>query len=119
MTQEHLVISEPDPLLRCLSWIAELLTGSVATSIAIAAVAILGFSFLQGRIDVHRAGRIAIACFLIFGAPTIAVALAQLAKPAAPVRVAVEAPPPPVIAPVPPRPPGYDPYAGAAVPVLH
>lgn len=100
-------------------WIAALLTGSVATAIAVIAIAAIGLAFLQGRIDARRACRTVLGCFIIFGAPSIAAALGALTEgemaPAARYPSVAE----PGIRPVlsVPAPAPYDPYAGASVPV--
>ena len=100
-----------------LGWIVDLLSGSLATAIAVLSVAMLGFAFLQGRLAVRQGTRVALGAFILFGAPTIAAALAGLAQ----LGQADTALPPPAPAasldPVPPPPPpNPDPYAGASLP---
>ena len=56
-------------------WGLALLTGSLSTSIAVVAIAGLGFAMLQGDIPVRRATRFVLGCFILFGAPMIAQAL--------------------------------------------
>lgn len=98
------------------SWLTGLATGSAATSIAVLAVAGLGFAMLRGRLELWHAGRVIIGCALLFSAVSLAHALyalsgqtGQNAPPAAP-----DAAPSPVPKFTPP--PAYDPYAGASVP---
>jgi type IV secretory pathway VirB2 component (pilin) len=109
-------------LTAALAWLQGTILGTVAASVAILAVAAVGFLMLTGRIDVRRAAQVVLGCFIIFGASTIAggivgaiqgrvgepeVARAALPPPPAP-------PPPPAAGQGPATP--YDPYAGAAVP---
>jgi type IV secretion system protein VirB2 len=102
-------------LVSAVQWIEQLLVGPLATIIATLAVAILGFLLLEGRVDWGRGARTILGCFLIFGAPVIAIGLLEPATANAPAWTKpvteLEVPPPT------PRPPEhYDPYAGAALP---
>jgi type IV secretory pathway VirB2 component (pilin) len=111
--------SAPNALTAALGWLEGTLLGTVATTIAIIAVASVGFLMLTGRIDVRRAGQVVFGCFIIFGASTIARGIIGMASGASP-DLAQAQPPPPVV----PQPPAYpqasstpyDPYAGAALP---
>lgn len=104
-------------------WLQALLLGSVATTIAVLAVASVGFLLLSGRIDLRRGAQVVFGCFILFGASTIATGIMRRiegtqstasaeALPAAspPLSVATTAQ-----AAHPDLP--YDPYAGAALPV--
>lgn len=103
-----------DHLLVATLWIRDVLLGSVATTVAIIAVATVGLAMLNGRVDVRRGMTIVIGCFVLFGAPVIATGLLRVA-PGQP--MAAPAPPPPRPLPTPASTPtAYDPYAGAAVP---
>ncbi|MFL9841149.1 TrbC/VirB2 family protein [Sphingomonas sp. ST-64] len=102
-------------LVAAAEWIQGTLLGTLATTIAVIAIAWIGLGMLTGRIDLRRGATIVLGCFVLFGAPTIAAGLMRLgdasvgraAEPIAP------APPAPIVtlSPVP-----YDPYAGASVP---
>jgi len=96
-------------------WVEHLLSGSIATVIAVLAVASIGFLMLQGRIDLYRAGRVVIGCFIVFSASTIAQGLISGVTGGPSVDMAVAgplpAPPPLEVEPV----PQADPYAGAAL----
>lgn len=59
-------------------WIDGILLGSIATSLAVIAVALLGFAMLIGRVSVRRALSVLLGCFLIFGARGIAEGLQSL-----------------------------------------
>lgn len=98
-------------------WMRDALLGTVASGLAVLAVAMIGFGMLTGRIAARRAIRVVLGCFVVFGATAIAAGMVGLATgvnagtASAP---AAETPPPlPKFTPPPPR----DPYAGASVPM--
>lgn len=94
-----------------------MLLGQVGTTIAILAMAGVGLAMLQGRMAVRQGTLVVLGCFILFGAPMIAQALAGLARGANdPPPIAIAAPPAPIAIPTPP-PPNPDPYAGASVPM--
>jgi type IV secretory pathway VirB2 component (pilin) len=102
-----------------LDWVQGTLLGSVATMLAVLAIASLGFAMLSGRLEVRRGLAVLIGCFILFGAPSIAKGLMGAAQNDS--NLAVGAPPPPPVyaQPQPSAAPpanAYDPYAGAAVP---
>lgn len=107
-----------------LQWLEGTLLGSVATAVAVIAVACVGILLLSGRIDVRRGAQVIFGCFILFGASTIAAGLMRAADDAASGRaVGAAAPLPaaPQTIPIPsPQPQEkavpYDPYAGAALP---
>lgn len=117
-------MGQPSVFGAALSWIVAALTGSIAVSLAVIAVALLGLSLLRGHVDMQRAVRVVIGCFLIFGAHAVAAGFMGLAghhvlahdEPSEPKIAAPPSPPPMPIAPPPSAPSGYDPYAGASVP---
>lgn len=104
------------------AWLQDILLGTVATSIAIVAIAAMGFGMLTGRINIRHGVSVILGCFILFGASSIVSSL----------RLAVggdyaEAPPPVIAAPPPaptptPRPnptkspQPVDPYPGASMP---
>lgn len=96
-------------------WIAQLLTGTLGTSIAVLTIAAVGLALLAGRMPVRRGISTIVGCFILFSSAEIAFGLTtgarELGGPAEIVDVPVIAPPP-VVAP----PAAYDPYAGASVP---
>ena len=101
---------------RAANWVAALLTGSIAVSIAVLAVAVIGFLLLQGRLPYMLAARVVLGCFVLFGAAGFGAALVDLGGGAAvPPAPAAEAP---RYAPVAPVAVSSDPYAGATVPDL-
>ncbi|MBU0832070.1 MAG: TrbC/VirB2 family protein [Alphaproteobacteria bacterium] len=122
----QIIYSLSDPaddsvLLAAVRWLEHTLLGTLATTVAIIAVAALGFMMLAGRVDYRRGATVILGCFILFGASTIAAGI-QSAQSAisgrdlsAESEVAQIDPPPPPVA-VPPQLPSYDPYAGASVP---
>lgn len=105
---------QPDALAGAIGWINALLTGSLATSLAILAIAGVGFAMLGGSISVRQGGRVILGCFLLFGANFIAHGLMGIGGKAASPENAL--PVSPTVAPHRPPAPQFDPYAGATVP---
>jgi type IV secretory pathway VirB2 component (pilin) len=108
-------------LVAAVSWLQDVLLGGVATSIAVIAVAAIGFGMLTGRVNIRHGATVVFGCFILFGASTIVDGLRYAAAGAG----GYESAPPMVVAP-PPSPPQsqptaapvpYDPYAGASVPI--
>lgn len=69
----YFVASAPSQsvLVAALGWIESVLLGSVATGVAVLAVAFLGFGMLTGRIDWRTGARVIVGIFILFGAPVI------------------------------------------------
>lgn len=111
-----------NPIVTAVGWIEGVALGSVATSIALIAVASIGFLMLGGRLPVRRGATVIMGCFILFGAPVIASGLLGSLQSRRDVPVHATSPPSPLAAaipkpaPVPTPAPSYDPYAGAAVP---
>jgi type IV secretion system protein VirB2 len=51
-------------------WMTGLLSGSLGVSLAVLAVAIVGFGALSGRLSLRRGGQTIIGVFVLFGAST-------------------------------------------------
>jgi len=102
-------------------WVEGTLLGTVATSVAVIAVAAIGLLLLSGRIDVRRAVQVIFGCFILFGASSIAAGIMHSATIGSNQLEPPPAPMPPVNRAVPseqpPKAVPYDPYAGAAMPV--
>jgi type IV secretory pathway VirB2 component (pilin) len=101
-------------------WLQGTLLGTVATAVAVIAVASVGVLLLSGRIDVRRGAQVIFGCFILFGASSIAAGITRAAESDGTSPQIIPPPPPPVYAApaakaqvksVP-----YDPYAGAALP---
>jgi len=115
-------LSFDNPIAAALEWLQAILLGSIATTVAVIAVASVGFLMLTGRVDIRRAAQVVIGCFILFGASSIAQGIIGGANSLAIQRdtsagagpTQVSAPPPPEPSHLPPK--TYGPYAGAAVP---
>jgi type IV secretory pathway VirB2 component (pilin) len=110
---------EPSVFAAAAAWIVATLTGSVATAVAIIAVACFGLMLMAGRIQRARVVQLIIGCFILFGARSIAAGIVGALSGNGEIRP-TPLRQPPVISPVAPRSVGpvspYDPYAGAALP---
>lgn len=106
-------------IVAAVQWLEGTLLGTIATTVAVIAVASVGFMALSGRVDLRRALTTILGCFVVFGASSI-VAGIQIAirdgewEDGRTSSVAVETSSP--LTDLPQRRPAYDPYAGAAVP---
>lgn len=111
---------QADALLTAVQWLRDTLLGSVASSIAVIAVASVGLGMLSGRLDWRRGARMVVGCFILFGAPSIAAGLMTLTSNSG-ADSANETVPPVLPTPLPTAaalpPASYDPYAGASVPI--
>jgi type IV secretory pathway VirB2 component (pilin) len=104
-------------LVAAVLWLEGTVLGTIATTIAIIAIAWVGLMMLLGRADIRYGLTVILGCFILFGAPTIAVGIRDflaggeqaLASP-----LPSERPPPEL--PSPPPPAHNDPYAGASLP---
>jgi type IV secretory pathway VirB2 component (pilin) len=109
-------------LVAAVQWLQGTLLGTVATTIAVIAVASVGLMMLSGRVSLRRAGEVILGCFILFGASAIAAGIQSAAGSAddaapdpMPVPLVVTPPaPPPVV--VPPPTIFVDPTGGVAVP---
>lgn len=59
------------PIVGALSWMQDTLLGSVATAVAVMAVAAVGFMMLTGRMNWRYGATVIIGVFIIFGAPRL------------------------------------------------
>ena len=95
-------------------WVSSLLLGSVATTVALLAIAGAGLLMLAGCLPKRRAARLLLGCFILFSAATIANGIVQtLASPSPPpsqVELTLQ------YTAATPRPSSLDPYGGASVP---
>ena len=60
-----------DPITSALAWMQGILLGPIATSLAVMAVAGVGFMMLTGRMNWRYGGTVIIGVFIIFGAPRL------------------------------------------------
>ena len=98
-----------------IDWINGLLLGSLAISLCVIAVALVGLMMVGGRLPVRKGLRVILGCFILLGAPVIAAGFMGIWRggdmPAheSPSLVEFAGPreePPPA---------NYDPYAGASL----
>lgn len=113
-------LSDPDgsgALVAAAQWVEGTLLGTVATTIAVIAVASVGFLTLSGRIDIRRGVTVIAGCFILFGASSIVAGITGAAgSNATDSAAAYVAPAPmPIPSPSPHAVTPYDPYAGASV----
>lgn len=59
------------PIVSALSWLQGTLLGNVATSVAVIAVAMVGFMMLTGRLNWRLGATVIIGCFVLFGSAAI------------------------------------------------
>lgn len=59
------------PVVNALAWLQGTLLGSVATAVAVMAVAAVGFMMLTGRINWRFGATVIIGVFILFGATTM------------------------------------------------
>ncbi|WP_373489024.1 TrbC/VirB2 family protein [Blastomonas sp.] len=107
-------------LVSAVEWLQTTLLGTVATTIAVIAVAAIGLGMLSGRVELCKGATVIIGCFIVFGASNIAAGILLAANAGGPAYsqvVPVETAPPPPPPPSPNQPSAYDPYAGAAMPI--
>ncbi len=59
------------PIINALSWLQGTLLGTVATVVAVIAVASIGFLMLTGRMNWRYGATVILGCFILFGAASI------------------------------------------------
>jgi type IV secretory pathway VirB2 component (pilin) len=108
------------PLTAAAQWLQGTLLGTIATAVAVIAVATTGMMMLTGHVDWRRGVSVVLGCFIIFGAPVIAAGILGVVDERIPYVPPEQAPSPIDTAPPQARPSSapvpYDPYAGASVP---
>ena len=121
IASDPVLLSDPSgqsTLVAATSWIEASLLGSLATAVAVIAVASVGIMLLQGRLPVRRGLSGVIGAFLVFGAAQIAGGLRSIGSEVPPSgtqflkEVPFQAPEDTQQTGSPAT--GFDPYAGAA-----
>jgi type IV secretory pathway VirB2 component (pilin) len=97
-------------------WLQGTLLGTLATSVAIIAVASVGLMMLAGRMNLRHGLTVIAGSFILFGAPAIVAGIQSAAGSVYAGGYAPPPAPPPPADPLPPPPANPDPYAGASVP---
>jgi type IV secretion system protein VirB2 len=59
------------PIISAVQWLQGTLLGTVATVVAVIAVACVGFMMLTGRMNWRYGGVVILGCFILFGAVSI------------------------------------------------
>jgi type IV secretion system protein VirB2 len=59
------------PIVGALHWLQGTLLGTVATVVAVIAVAVVGFMMLSGRMNWRYGATVILGCFVLFGAASI------------------------------------------------
>ena len=67
------------PISNALDWIQGTLMGRVATTVAVIAVAAVGFMMLTGRMNWKFGATVIVGCFVLFGAATIVAGIQSVA----------------------------------------
>ncbi len=96
-------------------WIEQILLGSIATSVAILAIAVLGLLMLSGRLPFKRGATVVVGCFILFSASTVASGLLAAIGDGTQGEPIAATVPAPAYLPASPRPMPRDPNAGASV----
>lgn len=114
--------ASPNVFAAVVQWLDSTLLGTIATTVAVLAVASVGFLLMSGRIDVRRAAQVIAGCFILFGASSIAAGIMRAVGPDDSSEVLAQAPLPapaypPAMTQAPVQALPYDPYAGAALPM--
>jgi type IV secretory pathway VirB2 component (pilin) len=68
------------PILGALNWVQGTLLGTLATTVAVIAVAVVGLMMLTGRIDWRRGLTVVIGAFIVFGAVAIVEGMRSVAS---------------------------------------
>lgn len=104
-------------LVAAVSWLQETILGTVATTIAVIAVSVVGLMMLSGRVNLRYGATVILGCFILFGASAIVAGIQSFVGGGDGAEVSYQpAPPAPAVPPSPPSAIRADPYAGASVP---
>lgn len=125
MIQPFVVNDLSDPtgsnaIVAAVDWLQGGVLGTIATTVAIIAVASVGYGMLTGRTNWRRGASVIVGCFIVFGVSSIVAGIRSTTEPAAlyaPLQTA-QTSTSIVIPRLPPQPPSLDsdPYSGATVP---
>ena len=106
--------SETGAVSAAAEWLSGLVAGSLAATLSVIGIALVGFLMFSGRVPVRAAFTVVLGCFILLGAPAIASALMEMGM-----RAVSLGPPSPTTVVRADRPPlprsTYDPYAGASL----
>ncbi|WP_242416501.1 TrbC/VirB2 family protein [Sphingomonas panni] len=68
------------PIVGAVTWLQGTLLGTVATVIAIIAIAVVGFMMLTGRMNWRYGATVILGCFILFGAASIVAGIQSTAQ---------------------------------------
>ncbi|MEP7210987.1 MAG: TrbC/VirB2 family protein [Alphaproteobacteria bacterium] len=68
------------PIVAAVNWVQGTLLGSVATAVAVIAIAIVGFMMLTGRMNWKHGITVILGCFILFGASAIVAGIQGAAR---------------------------------------
>jgi type IV secretion system protein VirB2 len=71
MLSDAALAQSANPILGAVTWIKDILMGPVATTVAVIAVAMVGFMMLTGRMNWKHGAVVILGLFILFGAPHI------------------------------------------------
>ena len=72
--------SMDDPIEASASWMMALVSGDLAATMCILAVALLGFMLMTGRVALKRAALVTVGCFILLSASAMSSAFMMLAS---------------------------------------
>ena len=73
------VSTQYSPIASAVEWMTTLLSGNVATFLAVIGVAFVGYLFVTGHLAIRQGSRTILGVFVLLGAPIIATGLLQIA----------------------------------------
>jgi type IV secretory pathway VirB2 component (pilin) len=79
----HAQVNSPrgsGPIVAAVDWVQATLLGNIATTVAVIAVAIVGFMMLSGRINWRHGAMVIAGCFVLFGATVIVAGIQTAAQ---------------------------------------
>ncbi len=68
------------PIVGAVQWLQGTLLGTVATVVAIIAIAVVGFMMLSGRMNWRYGATVILGCFILFGAASIVAGIQSTAQ---------------------------------------
>jgi type IV secretory pathway VirB2 component (pilin) len=68
------------PIVAAVDWVQATLLGNVATTLAVIAVATVGFMMLTGRVNWKHGAMVIVGCFVLFGATVIVAGIQTAAQ---------------------------------------
>lgn len=68
------------PIVAAVDWVQATLLGNIATTVAVIAVAIVGFMMLTGRVNWRHGAMVIVGCFVLFGATVIVAGIQTAAQ---------------------------------------